>query len=336
MSPACAKTSHNWLGGAFSRPCPPAGMHISNIGLIMARAGGDPWRECKMKSPFLCAVVFTALASLPSVLRAQTPVNPSMAAKADLEKEHCGQLGQPGTKYETLCADSKPSAPAPKRDLSGSWAGPIGAVQPVDPIPPMTPLGQKRFSLNRGNFGANVADSNDPINHCDPLGFPRNAVFELRGLNIGQMPNRTLILSQYQRAWREIWTDGRALPKNAGSDAPGAPDPRYYGYSVGHWEGDYTLVVDTVGTDENTWLDNYAHPHSAELHVVERYTRVDHNTLQVTVMIDDPVTYTKPFMLGKAIYKWIPEQDFEEQLCIPSSMELYTDTIAKPAGAKSK
>jgi hypothetical protein len=256
------------------------------------------------------------------------------SAKAAVEKEHCGQSGQPGTLYEKLCLETKTSAPAPKRDISGAWAGPIQAVQPVDPIPPMTPWGQMRYAGNKGNFSGDVADSNDPINHCDPLGFPRNAVFELRGLAIGGMPNRVLILSQYERAWREIWTDGRALPKGAGTDDLNAPDPRYYGYSVGHWDGDYTLVVDTVGTDDASWIDNFGHPHSDQLHAVERYTRLDHDTLQVTVTIDDPTTYTKTFMLGKTIYKWIPSQDFEEQLCIPSAMEAYQNAIAKPAGAK--
>jgi hypothetical protein len=266
------------------------------------------------------------------IVSAQT--NQSQArAIAALAKEHCGQPGQRGTQYQVLCSDTKPSDPAPKHDIAGAWSGPIGAVA-VDPIPAMTAWGKTRAAANKANGTVDVADSNDPLNHCDPLGFPRNAVFELRGLSIGQMPNRVLILSQYERIWREVWTDGRALPKNAGSDDPHAPDPRYYGYSVGHWDGDYTFVVDTVGTDDSTWLDNFGHPHSAELHVVERYTRVDHNTLELTVTVDDPKTYTKPFMLGKTIFKWIPEQEFEEQLCIPSEAQAYADAIAKPAGAK--
>jgi len=288
-----------------------------------------------MRKRFECLTILIVALGLPSATHAQSAQTAqSRAARTATEKKNCGQAGQPGTEYDILCAETKQSAPAPKRDLSGSWSGPIGAVQPVDPIPPMTAWGQARFAANKGNFAGNVADSTDPLNHCDPLGFPRNAVFELRGLSIGQMPNRILILSQYQRAWREIWTDGRALPKNAGSDDPNAPDPRYYGYSSGHWDGDYTFVVDTVGTDDSTWIDNFGHPHSNELHVIERYTRKDHDTLEVTVTIDDPKTYTKTFTLGRTVYKWIPAQDFEEQLCIPSEAEAYASTIAKPAGAK--
>jgi hypothetical protein len=257
----------------------------------------------------------------------------AMSPQAALAKEHCGQPGQTGTQYQVLCSSTKPSEPAPKRDITGAWSGPIGAMR-GDPIPPMTDWGKMQFAANKPNGKVDVADANDPLNTCDPLGFPRNAVFELRGLAIGQMPGRMLILSQYERIWREVWMDGRVLPTDAGGSDLHAPDPRYYGYSVGHWDGDYTFVVDTVGTDENTWLDNAGHPHSAALHVVERYRRVDHDTLEVSVMIDDPKTYTKPFLLGKTVYKWIPQQDFEEQLCIPSEAIAYAKAIAGPAGAK--
>jgi hypothetical protein len=284
-----------------------------------------------MKNRLVCVVTgLIAVLAFSTILSAQGGPNREAAAIA---KQHCGQPGQLGTQYQVLCSDTKQPGPAPKHDISGAWSGPIGAVR-VDTVPPMTDLGKKLAAMNHPNQAVNVADSNDPLNHCDPLGFPRNAVFELRGLSVGQMPNRVLILSQYQRAWREVWTNDHALPKNAGGDDPSAPDPRYYGYSVGHWDGDYTLVVDTVGMDDSTWLDNEGHPHSADLHVTERYTRVDSNTLELTVAINDPKIYTKPFVLGKTVFKWIPEQEFEEQLCIPSESQAYADAIAKPAGAK--
>ena len=280
-------------------------------------------------SYFVAGLAVVAVLGFSSSARAQIDRGPT----ADLAKQHCGQTGQAGTLYQVLCADTKTSDPAPKHDISGAWEGPIGAVR-VDPVPPMTAWGQARFATRATNGGGAVAASNDPLNHCDPLGFPRNAVFELRGLAIGQMANRVLILSQYERIWREVWTDGRALPKGVGGDDPKAPDPRYYGYSVGHWDGDYTFVVDTVGMDEDAWLDSAGHPHSKDLHVTERYTRADHNTLEVTVAVDDPTTFTKPFVMGKTVYKWIPDQEFEEQLCIPSEAQAYADAIAKPAGEK--
>lgn len=278
-------------------------------------------------------IVFSALAALTFSTFAEAQVD--TGPQAELAKQHCGQTGQAGTEYQRLCASTKPSAPAPKHDIIGSWSGPIGANR-GEPVPPMTAWGQERFAANggRSNGSVPVAESNDPLNHCDPLGFPRNDTFELRGLSIGKMPNRILILYQYERIWREIWTDGRALPKNAGSDDRNAPDPRYYGYSVGHWDGDTTLVVDTTGVDDATWVDGAGHPHSTDMHVEERFMRRDQDTLQVSVKVDDPKAYTKPWTVGTTVFKWIPEQDFEEQLCIPSQADLYLQTIARPAGAR--
>jgi hypothetical protein len=241
-------------------------------------------------------------------------------------KEIEGQGNQmPHYKY-----DGAPG-PAPRQDVSGVWGGPLSAPK-ADPVPAMTDWGKARFAANKSNQRIDVAVSNDPLNHCDPLGFPRNALWESRGISFVNAPGKVVELFQYEKVWREIWTDGRALPQGAGSDAANAPDSRYYGYSVGHWDGDYALVVDTVGIDERTWLDNSGHPHSDELHVSERYTRVDSHTLEMAVTLDDPKTYTKPWMAGTTIFKWIPRQEFEEQLCVPSLMEEYMKFVGGPAG----
>jgi len=245
------------------------------------------------------------------------------AGQAGSEIEGKGQQ-MPHYKY------AGPPGPAPKQDLSGEWGGPLSAAK-VDPVPPMTAWGQERFAANKSNQKINVADSNDPLDTCDPLGFPRNALWESRGIAFAKMPDKVVELFQYEKVWREIWTDGRALPKNVGSDIPNSPDPRYYGYSVGHWDGDYTLVVDTVGLDDSTWLDNAGHPHSGDLHVNERYTRVDQHTLEMTVTLDDPKVFTRPWMAGQTTFKWIPEQQFDEQLCIPSHMQDYYKLLANPA-----
>jgi hypothetical protein len=223
-----------------------------------------------------------------------------------------------------------PPGPAPRQDLSGEWGGPLSAAK-VDPPPPMTALGQAQFAANKSNQKISVAESNDPLDTCDPLGFPRNALWESRGIAFATMPDKVVELFQYQKVWREIWTDGRALPKNIDRDTPDSTDSRYYGYSTGHWDGDYTFVVDTVGLDDSTWLDNAGHPHSGDLRVNERYTRVDQHTLEMTVTLDDPKLYTRSWMAGKTTFKWIPQQQFDEQLCIPSRMQDYTKLIARPA-----
>jgi hypothetical protein len=219
---------------------------------------------------------------------------------------------------------------APKRELTGVWAGPMGSQ--TNAVPRMTPLGQERFNANQPAEGQlpTAATSRDPLNTCDPLGFPRNVLYETNGIAFAQMPDRVIQLFQYQRVWREIWTDGRALPKNVG--AKGGPDPRWYGYSVGHWEDDHTFLVNTVGSDERSWLDGTGHPHSADLQAEERYRRLDHDTLEMIVTIDDPKIYTSPFVIRKVNFKWNPEQEFEEQLCVPSAALEYSTIIGDPAG----
>lgn len=229
--------------------------------------------------------------------------------------------------YNKLGSDT--GGAAPRRDLTGFWAGLV--VPKLNAVPPMTDWGQEQFRLHKSTNEFPVAESNDPSKGCDPLGFPRNMLFMTRGIAFTQMPDRVVQLFQFNRLWREIWTDGRELPKNVGGNSADALDPRWYGYSTGHWEGDYTFVVDTVGSDERSWLDNDGHPHSSELRVEERYKRVDHNDLEITITINDPKTYTKPFVITKSSFKWIPRQDFEEQLCVPSEEAEYQKLIGEPA-----
>jgi hypothetical protein len=233
-------------------------------------------------------------------------------------------------KYNKLSKDADTGGPAPRRDLTGVYAGATNPAEVIGGVPPMTSIGQARFNANKpGEGDSSVAGRKDPLDNCDPLGFPRNVTFETRGILFAQMPDRILELFQYQRVWREIWTDGRALPKNVG--AKDGPDPRYYGYSVGHWNSDTEFVVDTAGVDPNTWVDGVGHSHSVNMHVEERYTRPNHNNLDLTVTVDDPAYYTKPFSMARN-FKWIPEQTFEEQLCVPSQMQDYLKIIGNPAG----
>ena len=220
--------------------------------------------------------------------------------------------------------------PAPRQDLTGFWTGPITAK--LNPVPPMTPWGQEQFRSHKNHSQYSEAESNDPMKYCDPMGFPRDMLYDNRGFAFAPMPGKILQAFQFNRVWREIWTDGRELPKNVGGRTADAADPHWYGYSVGHWEGDYTFVVDTVGSDERTWLDSVGHPHSIDMRVQERYTRVDHNTLEMTMTIDDPKTYTKPFVITNGRFRWLVNQDLVEEICVPSLMQEYLKIIADPAG----
>jgi hypothetical protein len=229
--------------------------------------------------------------------------------------------------------------PAPKRDLSGTWAGP-GSSTAVPrgggaDKPELTPLGQQMMSKNKPIGKFSPAGTNDPhARYCDPVGFPQNAYNEARGLSIGSIgSDRVIILVQFQDLWREIWTDGRALPTNVGGREKDALDPTYNGYSTGHWEDDNTFVVETTGIDEKTWLTSQGYPHSVNAHITERYTRVDHNDLKLTVTVDDPTIYVKPWSLGTNNYKWITNQKIEEWQCIPSEVIKYMTELGDPAGS---
>lgn len=227
--------------------------------------------------------------------------------------------------------------PAPMHDLTGSWAGPRSGAGVPDfkrgEVPPMTLLGQQLFSANKSMDRFGPAGTNDTTAMtCDPLGFPRSAIDTIVEMAFATMSDRVVVLYPYQQIWREIWTDGRELPKNVGAAEKGAPDPRYYGYSVGHWEGDNTFVVDTTGIDDKTWLNAAGYPHSVDVHVQERFTRIDHNNLQLIVTVDDPKIYTKPFTLGTEYFKWVPNQMLDERLCVPSQIIDYLKAVANPAG----
>jgi hypothetical protein len=218
--------------------------------------------------------------------------------------------------------------PAPVRDLTGVWEGEVNFDAQ---FAEMTAFGQEQFDANRpfsGPRAGAVAESNDGYRMCDPLGFPRNVHYELRGSAFAEMPGRMLMLMQYMRHWREIWTDGRELPTNAGTYELDAPDPRYNGYSVGRWEDDYTFVINTTGFHEDIWADEQGHPISVDAQIEERYHRVDHDNLELTVTINDPINYTEPFMSLNETLRWDEDQEFEEQLCIPSQALEYIRTFA--------
>ena len=164
-----------------------------------------------------------------------------------------------------------------------------------------------------GEEQAPIGLVNDPVHSCNPVGFPRSDLFNLKTMAIVQTPNYVLWLNQFYTVFRTIWTDGRQLPKD--------PNPRWYGYSVGKWEDDSTFVVQSVGTDERTWLDNAGNPHSSEMRVEERYHRASQNSLELTVTIDDPKAYTKPWVARDKLPLRLMPPDTDLMEMIPSASE---------------
>jgi hypothetical protein len=225
-----------------------------------------------------------------------------------------------------------PGGPAPSRDLTGAWdpgqAGIAGGENYFSGrnMAPLTPRGEQMLSRNRPGHGphsAKVFEGNDPLTtRGDPSGFPRIVNYEFRPIRIVQIPNAVLMMYSFNQTWRIIWTDGRKLPED--------PDPRWFGYSVGRWENDSTFVVDTVGMTDRTWVDSGGYPHSEALRVQERYQRTSMNVIELTVTIDDPQIYTKPWLSRDRLpLKRLPDNtDFLEQIYAASEVTGFKDEVA--------
>jgi len=242
---------------------------------------------------------------------------------------------------EDARANTGDGGPAPKRDLTGTWAGESSGagvravVRPESP-PPLTPLGKQLFDRNiPEGSDVLVAETNDPhVRYCDPFGFPRNMNDQIRSMTIAALPTRTFVLLKFMNVWREIWTDGRALPTNF-RRGPDAHDPTYNGYSVGRWEDDYTFVVQTSGLDPATWATETGYPHSVDARVTERFHRTSKNDMSITTTMDDPALYTRTVAMGEVHFRWIPSQTFFDFTCVPSSVQRYLKEMADPSGDPS-
>jgi hypothetical protein len=142
-----------------------------------------------------------------------------------------------------------------------------------------------------------------------------------------QIPGRILLYFESDHVHREVWMDGRELPKD--------PDPTWYGYSVGKWDGD-TLVVDTIGFNDKTWIDSWGNPHSEDMRVVERYRRVDHDTLELKMTVIDPKAYTAPLVSSPKTFSLHPKYELVESLCVPEDEKTFLDRVREPAFEKAK
>ena len=261
------------------------------------------------------------------------------AAQTGNSQPRQGNAARSPWKYYPMDRAVGNGGPAPKRDLTGTWAGPgSGAAIPrvtnseQPTAPPLTALGKQLYDQNKPIGKYSPAGTNDPHSrYCDPFGFPQNMTNEIRGMTITTLPNRTFIMIQYMNVWREIWTDDRALPVDVASGKDGL-DPKYNGYSVGHWEDDYTFVVDTTGLDDSTWATKSGYPHSIDAHVRERFHRDSKNDLTLTITMDDPKLYTKQFFLAEEHFRWIPNQQLDDFTCIPSQVQQYLKEMGDPAG----
>ncbi len=224
-------------------------------------------------------------------------------------------------------------AAALSHDLSGVWMqypnGPVPGVPGMNAVdtrfrPPFTPWGQAKFDASRPMVGPRAVPGkeNGPTLNCDPDGPPR--ILNLPNpFEIVQIPGRMLMFFEEQHVWREIWTDGRALPKD--------PDPSWLGYSVGKWKGD-TFVVDTIGFNDRQWVDPFGDPRSDKMHLTERYRRLNHDTLELQIIMDDPKSYTKVWTSPPKLHKLEPNWEIAEWFCVVDEDRAYDKTVRLPAG----
>jgi hypothetical protein len=163
---------------------------------------------------------------------------------------------------------------------------------------PLTPEGAEILRLNTqpGVAGPNLRCLPDGVPHADLLPEP---------FKIIQTPGEVLFLYEVETIYRQIYTDGRKLPVD--------PMGTWLGYSVGRWEGD-TLVVDTMGFNDRSWLDVRGHGHSEDMRVEERFHRRDFGHLDVTVTMIDPKVFTKPVTIN-FVEDLLPDTDVFEHFC---------------------
>jgi hypothetical protein len=200
------------------------------------------------------------------------------------------QLGTLGDgrefRVDLITPHPTPSGPPPRTpdgrpDFTGIWF----AQRTVDPgKPEPLPWAQRLLQERAAN---NSKDA--PGAHCLPRGI--TAAGALFPYELVQTSARLVMLFEDDvPSHRTVYLDGRGHPRD--------PNPNWMGHSIGHWEGD-TLIVDTVGFNDKSWLDSQGHPHTEKLHVIERIRRPDLGHLEIEFTIDDPGAYAKPWIIRR-------------------------------------
>jgi hypothetical protein len=222
------------------------------------------------------------------------------------------------------------SHPVPKLadgtvDLSGVWTD--GGSAPIDRLLKpgeldslLQPWAKKEMASRK--------EPDDPYFLCLPGGPLRiTGGFAWRFVQHPTVNATHIFMLQEGNAhsYRQIFMDGRKHPED--------PSPTWYGHSIGRWEGD-TLVIDTIGLNDKFWLDSRGTPHTEKLHLVERWTRTDFNTLRRVVTIDDPGAFTRPFEVTYTAKLSEPGSDIIEYICIENNQYGLPGGVSNPKGGK--
>jgi hypothetical protein len=213
------------------------------------------------------------------------------------------------------------TAPAPravdgKPDLSGIWEVVGDTVMPTDgrvrskyvyniaaDLPegaPFQPWAKAVHAQRQQALGVGA-----PTERCLPHGIPDAMLTRTLPFKIIQTPGVTIILYEEFNNWRQVFTDGRPLPRD--------PQPAWLGYSVGSWEGD-TFVVQTAGFNDKSWLDAGGTPHTEALQTRERLRRIDFGHMEIEFSFDDPKAFTRPWS-AKATFNLLADTELLEHHC---------------------
>lgn len=258
-----------------------------------------------MRNAFIgCCVAVAALAAV-NLLMAQAPAPGAGAGKG-------GGKGRGGR------GPAAPSGPAPHLpdgtpDFSGLWQG--GGSNSTDITKGLKP-GEQVVMLPAAEALMKTRKSqDDPQANCLPFGIPRGAPYPWRMVQTPTHKAATHIFILYEgniHSYRQIFMNAKH---------PDDPDPTWYGHSIGNWDGE-TLVVDTVGFNDKFWFDYLGHPHTEQLHTIERYTRTDLSTMNIEVTINDPGAYAKPFTTRGTARLQPAGDEIIEYICQENNIDL--------------
>jgi hypothetical protein len=220
------------------------------------------------------------------------------------------------------------AAPAPRDakgrpSLSGLWKpvparliGDVTTGLPSGEKLPYQPWAEKIYKERLANLA-----KDDPTANCIVGGVPRSD-FVPYPFKVLEMPGMVVILYEAIHSYRQIFTDGRSLPKD--------PSPAWFGYSVGRWDGD-AFVVDSLGFNDNVWLDNAGNPATESLRVTERFVRRDFGHMDIEITIDDPKTYTRPWKVTQPLV-YQPDDELIEYICDENNRYFLLVPDAAPPG----
>jgi hypothetical protein len=235
-----------------------------------------------------------------------------------------GQAQAASSQPANLSGDWEPDRRRGGFGQSMSMADMGGRMRGKEPDIPYLPWAREKTLSEKPSTGPEprFGESTDPqVLYCEPPGVPHIYLWPIKTKFI-QTPEAVYILYELGPFYRIVWLNAKH---------PDDPDPQWWGHSIGHYENGDTLVVDTVGFTDKTWLDQMGHPNTEQLHLTERYKRVDATTLELDLVIDDPGAYTKP---------WNSHRNFTtsktgflryQQICSVRENQRFLDNLAKPA-----